>query len=107
MTAGITKRAWLFMLEHGGRWTVAELAEQFGCSTAHMDKIVWSMCKGARVTRYRSGQRKNGSAFGVSLRNVMPQGLRLADVVRATAVRVVIEPPVPASANDGRARERA
>lgn len=99
---GITQRIWLFMLENGGRWTVAELAEQMGgVACAYMDRIVWSMHDCGSVTKYRSGQRKNGTAFGVSPRNRIPQGLSLADVMRAAGVRRAIDAAAPA-ANDAR-----
>jgi predicted transcriptional regulator len=87
---GITRRLWLFMLEHGGHWTTAELAEQLGESPAYMDKIVWSMHDCASISKYRSSQRKNGVAFGVTARNRIPHGLTLADVTKAQQVRSVI-----------------
>lgn len=104
--SGITQQIWLFLLEHGGHWTVSELAEQLGGSHEYMDRILWSMHKGGRISKYRSGQRKNGSAFGVSQKNRIPQWITLQQVASAMAVRAAIEAPAHA-ANDSRARERA
>lgn len=104
--SGITQRVWLFLLETGGHWTVAELAEQMGGSTGYMDRILWSMHKVGSVSKYRSGQRKNGTAFGVSHRNRIPQWITLAQVAKAMGVRATIDAAVQA-ANDSRARERA
>lgn len=87
---GITRRLWLFLLEHGGHWTTAELAEQIGANNAYVDRILWSMHDVGSVSKYRSRQRKNGVAFGVSAKNRIPQGLTLDDVTKATGVRSVI-----------------
>jgi predicted transcriptional regulator len=88
---GITRRLWLFLLEHGGHWTTAELAEQLGASNTYIDRILWSMHDCGSVSKYRSGQRKNGVAFGVTPRNRIPHGLTLADVTAATQVRSVMD----------------
>lgn len=98
---GITIKLWLFMLEHGGRWTVAELSEQFKHSTDHIQRILWSMDGVGSVTRYRGTERKNGAAFGVTMKNRIPQRMVLADVVAAAGVRRVIENH-PASNDSGR-----
>jgi hypothetical protein len=98
--SGITQRVWLFLLEHGGHWTVAELAEQMGEGAQYMDRILWSMHDHGTLGKYRSGQRKNGSAFGVKASNKVPQGITLSQIASAQAARVVIEHP-PA-ANDSR-----
>lgn len=103
MKSGVTQRLWLFMLEQGGRWTVAELAEQMGQGATYMDRILWSMHDVGSVTKYRSGARKNGVAFGVSPRNSMPHGLKLQQVAQALGVRLAIDSTAPA-ANDGRRR---
>lgn len=103
---GITQRVWLFLLEHGGHWTVAELAEQMGCDAPYMDKILWSMHDVGSVSKVRSRQRKNGSAFGVSLKNRIPQRMLLAAVVNAMTVRQAIDATEPA-ANDSKAQARA
>jgi predicted transcriptional regulator len=87
---GITRRLWLFMLEHGGHWTTAELAEQLGEDNTYIDRILWSMHDHGSLSKYRSSQRKNGSAFGVTAKNRIPQGLTLADVTKATQVREAI-----------------
>lgn len=104
--SGITQRVWLFLLEHGGRWTVAELAEQTGNGTAYMDRILWSMHDVGSVSKYRSSQRKNGTAFGVSQKNRIPQGITLQQVTKAMVVRATIDSATQA-ANDGRAQARA
>jgi hypothetical protein len=98
---GITQRIWLFLLEHGGHWTVAELAEQMGSSTPYMDRILWSMSDTGSVSKYRSRQRKNGSAFGVSPGNKVPQGITLREITKAQSARSVIDADVVA-ANDTR-----
>jgi predicted transcriptional regulator len=103
--SGITQRVWLFLLEHGGHWTTAELAEQMGSDAGYMDRIIWSMHAGGTVSKYRSGQRKNGTAFGVTQANRIPHGLSLRQVTQAQAVRAEIESK-PA-ANDAKTREAA
>lgn len=97
--SGITQRVWVFMLEHGGHWTVAELAEQMGSGASYMDRILWSMVEVGTVTKRRSGQRKNGVAFCVTPANRMPQGLTLRSVCNAMGIRSQIEGTKPA-AND-------
>jgi hypothetical protein len=103
---GITQRVWLFLLEHGGHWTAAELAENTGASTAHMDRIIWSMCDVGSVTKRRSGYRKNGIAFGVNAACRIPQGITLRDIAKAQEARQIIEAPRDA-ANQPIARPRA
>ena len=98
---GITQRVWLFMLENGGHWTTAELAEQTGDNASHLDRILWSMHRVGSVTKYRNCQRKNGTAFGVSQRNRIPHGLALQEVLGAAGIRQVIDRPANAS-NDAR-----
>lgn len=103
---GITQRVWAFMLENGGRWTVAELAEQMKENATYMDRIVWSMHDVGTVCKYRSGQRKNGVAFGVGPRNRIPQGIRLQDVTAALGIRTQIDQPTRA-ANESNRRNAA
>jgi predicted transcriptional regulator len=101
--SGITQRIWLFMLEHGGRWTTAEMAEQMGGDASYMDKILWSMHDVGSITKYRSGQRKNGVAFGVSPKNSIPQGMSLQNVFKALGIRKEIDSGAIA-ANDSKRR---
>lgn len=101
--SGITSKLWLFMLEHGGRWTTAELAEQHGYTAPQVDKLLWSMEGVGSVTRYRNSERKNGVAFGVTTNNRIPQRMRLSDVLTAAGVRRVIENRPASNDNDRRA----
>jgi hypothetical protein len=98
---GVTRRLWLFMLEHGGRWSVSELAEQMNHETAYIDRILWSMHDVGSVSKGRSGQRKNGIAFWVTPKNRLPQSLTLGEVQRALGVRIAIERN-EAAANDSK-----
>jgi hypothetical protein len=87
----LTSRLWLFMLEHGGRWTVSELAEEVGETPERIDRVLWFMHTVGSVNKARSGQRKNGVAFGVTPRNRIPNGVTVAAVIGATQVRDQIE----------------
>lgn len=88
---GASHKLWLFMLEHGGRWTATELAEQIGTEAPHADDLVRSMARTGAVTRYRSGQRKNGASFGVSPSNRVPLNLKVGQLVKALGVRATID----------------
>jgi len=89
---GASHKLWLFMLEHGGRWTAAELAEQIGSEAPYADDLVRSMARTGAVTRYRSSTgRKNGAAFGVSPANRVPLNLKVGQLVEALGVRTAID----------------
>lgn len=101
---GLTKWLWLFMLEHGGRWTINDLTDQCGHNGKYVERIVWSMVKVGSVTKARSGERKNGVAFGVSAKGRIPQGVTLAEVLKATSVREVMQAE---ASNDAQRRKTA
>jgi hypothetical protein len=88
---GITRTLWQFLLEHGGHWTSSELAEQFGKDSGNVDRLMRSMQRFGRVTAYRSAHRKNGTAYGVTTRNRMPQCMTVEQVLSAVGVRNVID----------------
>lgn len=85
---GITLEMWLHMLEQGGRWTVAELAEKFKLPRPEADRYTYFMVRSGCATRFRRTDRKNGVAFGVTNENDIPRGLKLQDLLRATGIRL-------------------
>lgn len=83
MTTTVTSTMWRHMLVQGGRWTAAELAPFTGCDRDKTDKLLKSMARGGLVATYRSGQRKNGRAYGVHLDCKIPQGITLEELIAA------------------------
>jgi DNA-binding MarR family transcriptional regulator len=84
---GSTRKAWLLMLEQGGRWTVGELAQKLGLDRDWADRMTYFMVQNNIATKYRSPYRKNGVCYGVTKDNAVPRGLKLQDVLTATGIR--------------------
>lgn len=77
---------WLHMLSHGGRWTSAELAVVVGWGRDRTNGLLADMAVKGFCLIYRSGQRKNGRAYGVGMTCKVPRGVRIDQVMEAARV---------------------
>lgn len=85
---GATREMWLTMLEQGGRWTATELAKKFHIPAGEADRLTYFMVRSGCATKYKRADRKNGVAYGVTVDNDIPRGMKLQDVLRATGIRI-------------------
>jgi hypothetical protein len=81
---GTTRRAWLLMLESGGRWTIAEIARKLEVDRKFADNVIHWMADRRYATRYPNPIRKNGVCYGVTAANEVPRGVKLQDILAAT-----------------------
>jgi hypothetical protein len=84
---GITRKFWLHMLHSGGHWSARELRDLL-CPhdyDAHAaEQLLRNLLQSGAVKRFRSAERKNGVAYGVTRDCVIPAGVNLKDVLSAT-----------------------
>jgi hypothetical protein len=81
---GTTRKAWLLMLETGGRWTIAEIARKLDVDRKFADNVIHWMTRRDYATRYPNPVRKNGVCYGVTAANEVPRGVKLQDILAAT-----------------------
>jgi hypothetical protein len=80
-----TAAMWRHMLKHGGRWTAAELMPVSQRTRDNTDNLLASMVRAGLVVGHRSGERKNGRAYGVLAGCKVPRGITVEEVLTLTA----------------------
>lgn len=85
---GLSRRMWLLMLEQGGRWTAAELAEKCGVPVKKAESLAAFMVRSRTAKKVRSGKRKNGVAYMVTEGCEVPRGMNLGALLQATGMRL-------------------
>lgn len=80
-TSDLTRAIWLWLLQHGGRYTAAEIAHGLGKDTDPVFAQLTAMCTRGLVAKFppesSDGRRLR---YGVTGLCGIPQGMRVAEV---------------------------
>lgn len=79
----MTAAMWVHMLEHGGRWTAAEMTAISKCDRYATDKLLASMQTKGIARVYSAPHRRNGRAYGVDATCKIPRGMTLQELMAA------------------------
>lgn len=78
----LTKRIWLHMLAEGGRWTVSELAIDFGSDTRAVTSAIYNLKESGAVVRHEKSDAIR-LQFSVNAKCTAPLGVSVDDFTNA------------------------